>query len=337
MAHSKAKVSRRSSQPLHTEWSIKALTPREDITQIQSADGAEEPAGELQDHQTEAVSASCEQKSGSSSGMRHAVAAGPALHEHQHSAALTSNFALLENDAQWEASDSGQQGSAHEGSSEGGALTQTMVDSRLAKNNEGASSIEGDHRGSREVSGALNSSLPRARQLGSARGQGLASMASMQELPATSSSFRAQTVCAASIEAPGKAPAGGVLIRASEQHQGVDGSRQSMHLDDGLAASSHACMAEPSRQSMPSRGSPSSRPSTSHFSVQSGSRSPDTRMHVHRYSTQHAVANSDSGPADKQASARVGPLSNTLACGHGHYAQLYATPALCPCIEIILR
>ena len=169
--------------------------------------------------------------------------------------------------------------------------------------------------GSMEMSMVLNSSPSRARQLGSARGQGLASMASMQELPASSSSFRAQTVCAATTEAPESATEGGDLIRAGKQHQGVDGSRQSVYLDNALAASGQARVAGPpghSGQSMPSRGSPSRRPSTSHFSVHSGSRSPDTRTHVHRYGTQHAVADSDSVPADKQASARVSPSSIAL-------------------------
>ena len=270
----------------------------------------------------------------STAGIRHASAAGPALHTHQHSAALTSSHALLENYAQQEASESGQQDSAHGELSEGVAgLAGAMLDSRLGKHNEGASSIEEDHRGSTGVSMALTSSPFRAVQLGSARGQGLASMASMQELPASSSSFRAQTLCAASAELPGSASIGGSLIRDSKQHQGVDGSRQSVHVDDGLAASGQARLAGHSGQSVPSRGSPSRRPSTSHFSVQSGSGSPDTRMHVHRYSAQHAVANSDSAQADKQASARVGS-SNMPLLGIPAMAKM---PSSCHTCALALR
>ena len=340
LAESKAKVSRRSSQPLHTEWSIKALTPREGSSvtratrsQAQSAYGAEGPAGDLQEHYAKAVSVSHEQSSTSTAGIRHASAAGPALHTHQHSAALTSSHALLENYAQQEASESGQQDSAHGELSEGVATAGAMLDSRLGKHNEGASSIEEDHRGSTGVSMALTSSPFRAVQLGSARGQGLASMASMQELPASSSSFRAQTLCAASAELPGSASIGGNLIRDSKQHQGVDGSRQSVHVDDGLAASGQARLAGHSGQSVPSRGSPSRRPSTSHFSVQSGSGSPDTRMHVHRYSAQHAVANSDSAQADKQASARVGS-SNMPLLGIPAMAKM---PSSCHTCALALR
>ena len=318
LAQSKAKASRRSSQPLHTEWSIKALTPRGGSSearatrsQAQSADGAEGPAGELKEHRIEAVSASHEQSSTSTAGIRHALVAGPALHTHQHSAALTGNRAPLENDAHQEASESGQQGSAHGELSEGVPVAGAMLDGRLGMRNEGASSIEEDHGGSTGASMALNSSPSRAGQLGRARGQGLASMASMQELPASSSSFRAQTGCAASAEALPHAPAEGNLI-IGKQHQRVNGSRQSMHLDDGPAASGQARVGGHSGQGVPSRGSPSRRPSTSHFSVQSGSGSPDTRMHVHRYGAQHAVANSDSAPADKQASARVNPSCNAL-------------------------
>ena len=336
---SKAKASRRSSQPLHTEWSIKALTPREGSSgtratrsQAQSADGAEGPAGDWQEHHTKAVSTLHEQNA-STAGISHASAAGPALHTHQHSAALTSNHALLENNVQQEASESGQQGSAHGEISEGVPVAGATLDSRLGKRNEGASSIEEDHRGSTGVSMALTSSPFRAVQLGSARGQGLASMASMQELPASSSSFRAQTLCAASAELPGSASIGGSLIRDSKQHQGVDVSRQSVHLDDGLAASGQARLAGHSGQSVPSRGSPSRRPSTSHFSVQSGSGSPDTRMHVHRYSAQHAVANSDSAPADKQASAKVGP-SNMPLLGIPAMAKM---PSSCHTCALALR
>ena len=257
------------------------------------------------------MDASHEQHPSSIAGIRHALAAGPALHTHQHSAALTSNHALLESYAQQEASESGQQASTCGELSEGVAIAGEMLDSRFEKRNEGASNIEEHHRGSMEVSMVLHSSPSRAGQLGSARAQGLASMASAQEPPASSSSLSAQTVCAASAEALPRVPAGGNLT-IGEQHQGVDGSRQSMHLDNVLAASGQARVAGDSGQSVPSRGSPSRRPSTSHFSVHSGSGSPDTRMHVHRYSAQHAVANSDSAPADKQASARVGPSDMPL-------------------------
>ena len=279
--------------------------------QTQAADGGEGPAEELQEHREEAVSTPHEQDPRSTVGIGHADAAGPAMHKPQHNAAPASINAFLENHAQQEPSESGQQGSAREESSEGVLLAGALLDRRLGEN-EGASSIEEGYRGSMEGSMALNRSS-RPGQLGSARGQGLASMASMQELPASSSSFRAQTACAASAEAPGSAPVGGSLIRASAQHQGVDGSRQRVQVGDGLAASSQAHVAGHFGQSMPSRGSPSRRPSTSHFSVHSGSRSPDTRMHVHRYSAQHAVANSDSATGDKQATARVGPSSSALS------------------------
>ena len=339
LAQSKPKVSRRSSQPLHTEWSIKALTPRGGSREIratrdqaQSADGSEGPAGDLQEHHTTAVSTLYEQNA-STAGIRHASAAGPALHAHQPSAALTSNHALLESYAQQEASESGQQDSACGELSKRVPVAGAMLDSRLGKRDEGASSIEEDQRGSMAASLVLHSSPSRARQLGSARAQGLASMASAQELPASSSSFRAQTGCAASAEALPHAPTGGSFM-IGEQHQGVNGSRQSMHLDDGLAASGQAHVAGHSGQSVPSRGSPSRRPSTSHFSVHSGSGSPDTRMHVHRYSAQHAMANSDSAPADKQASARVGPSSIPLLGIRPRPKCLaQATPAIWPCVD----
>ena len=293
---SKIKSARRRTQPLHTEWSIKALTPAGSISEA-SKDLDPQPASA---GLTDSTKAPQEQETQARDSPEHHSAprqqsrsAEQALQGEQDSSSQAPSVMHKGSDARTEHPslaepqqlsplNSEPASMMAGGSAEDGALGKQSLGGHLPERNEGAWSIEEKKPWSTEESASLNSSPTKPRPAGhdSSASLSQAPMTLARDPPASSSSSRA-----------------GPLAKNSA------GDKGSMRIEGRLPSSSAA--AADSVHGMLSSRSPSKGPSISHFSVHTGSSTPDSsRSHVHRYSAD-APARSDSATADKQALLRV--------------------------------